>query len=56
MKECGGAGTLGLMRSDVATLPGSPERPNEDWAAAALPASGGGGTVVLLDGVTPPAA
>lgn len=43
------------MRSDVASLPGSPERPNEDWVAAALPASGGGGTVVLLDGVTPPA-
>ncbi|MFI8512835.1 hypothetical protein ACIGHB_17065 [Streptomyces sp. NPDC085460] len=42
------------MRSEVATLPGSPERPNEDWAAAALPASGGGGTLVLLDGVTPP--
>ncbi|WP_055601561.1 protein phosphatase 2C domain-containing protein [Streptomyces aureus] len=42
------------MRSDVATLPGSPERPNEDWVAAAQPASGGGGTVVLLDGVTPP--
>ncbi|GEB59862.1 hypothetical protein GCM10017674_09940 [Streptomyces gardneri] len=55
MKERGGAGTLGIMRSDVATLPGSPERPNEDWAAAALPASGAGGTVVLLDGVTPPA-
>ncbi|WP_432015843.1 hypothetical protein [Streptomyces hydrogenans] len=43
------------MRSEVATLPGSPERPNEDWAAAALPASGGGGTLALLDGVTPPA-
>ncbi|MEW5627601.1 hypothetical protein AB1388_13670 [Streptomyces hydrogenans] len=43
------------MRSEVATLPGSPERPNEDWAAAALPASGGGGALVLLDGVTPPA-
>ncbi|MFF7179250.1 hypothetical protein [Streptomyces sp. NPDC008121] len=42
------------MRTDVATLPGSPERPNEDWAAAALPASGTGGTVVVLDGVTPP--
>ncbi|MFL9677758.1 hypothetical protein [Streptomyces sp. KL110A] len=42
------------MRSEVATLPGSPERPNEDWAAAALPASGGGGALVLLDGVTPP--
>ncbi|WP_405857554.1 protein phosphatase 2C domain-containing protein [Streptomyces sp. NBC_00090] len=43
------------MRSDVSTLPGSPERPNEDWVAAALPGSGGGGTIVVLDGVTPPA-
>ncbi|MFE0699204.1 hypothetical protein [Streptomyces sp. NPDC058872] len=43
------------MRSELASLPGSPERPNEDWVAAALPASGVGGTVVLLDGVTPPA-
>ncbi|MFF4173356.1 hypothetical protein [Streptomyces sp. NPDC001744] len=43
------------MRSDVASFPGSPERPNEDWVATALPASGAGGTLVLLDGVTPPA-
>ncbi|MFF9014816.1 hypothetical protein ACF09C_17840 [Streptomyces sp. NPDC014870] len=43
------------MRTEVVTLPGSPERPNEDWAATALPASGAGGTVVVLDGVTPPA-
>ncbi|HEY9369787.1 hypothetical protein [Streptomyces sp.] len=43
------------MRTDLATLPGSPERPNEDWAAAGLPASGAGGVMVLLDGVTPPA-
>lgn len=43
------------MRTEVVTLPGSPERPNEDWAAAALPGPGGGGTVVVLDGVTPPA-
>ncbi|MFE0643916.1 hypothetical protein ACFW2Y_20225 [Streptomyces sp. NPDC058877] len=43
------------MRSELASLPGSPERPNEDWVAAALPASGAGGTIVLLDGVTPPA-
>lgn len=49
-----GPGTLVVMRSDVASLPGSPERPNEDWVAAVLPASGSGGTVVLLDGVTPP--
>ncbi|MEV5969100.1 hypothetical protein [Streptomyces sp. NPDC051921] len=43
------------MRTEAATLPGSPERPNEDWMAAALPASGAGGVVVVLDGVTPPA-
>ncbi|MFB7863522.1 hypothetical protein [Streptomyces sp. NPDC056069] len=43
------------MRTEAATLPGSPERPNEDWAAAALPAAGAGGVVVVLDGVTPPA-
>ncbi|MEU8529086.1 hypothetical protein AB0C77_26395 [Streptomyces sp. NPDC048629] len=43
------------MRTDLVSLPGSPERPNEDWAAAVLPASGGGGAVVVLDGVTPPA-
>ncbi|MFF0436177.1 hypothetical protein ACFYU9_28700 [Streptomyces sp. NPDC004327] len=42
------------MRTEAATLPGSPERPNEDWSATALPASGAGGTVVVLDGVTPP--
>ncbi|MFG3348080.1 hypothetical protein ACGF1Z_23855 [Streptomyces sp. NPDC048018] len=43
------------MRTEAATLPGSPERPNEDWAAAALPAAGTGGVAVVLDGVTPPA-
>ncbi|MEU5714178.1 hypothetical protein AB0G71_00040 [Streptomyces sp. NPDC020403] len=42
------------MRIDLATEPGSPERPNEDWAAAAVPATGQGGVLVLLDGVTPP--
>ncbi|MEU7024014.1 protein phosphatase 2C domain-containing protein [Streptomyces sp. NPDC046203] len=42
------------MQTEAATLPGSPERPNEDWAATALPASGLGGTLVVLDGVTPP--
>lgn len=42
------------MRIELATAPGSPERPNEDWASAALPASGQGGALVLLDGVTPP--
>lgn len=43
------------MRTEAVTLPGSPERPNEDWVAAALPAAGAGGTIVVLDGVTPPA-
>ncbi|MFJ6439288.1 hypothetical protein [Streptomyces sp. NPDC091649] len=42
------------MRIDLATAAGSPERPNEDWVSGALPASGRGGVLVLLDGVTPP--
>ncbi|MEV6399873.1 hypothetical protein AB0M39_34660 [Streptomyces sp. NPDC051907] len=42
------------MRLELATAPGSPERPNEDWASATVPASGEGGTIVVLDGVTPP--
>ncbi|MER5768506.1 hypothetical protein [Streptomyces sp. NPDC001985] len=42
------------MRMDLATSPSSPERPNEDWASVALPASGQGGSLVVLDGVTPP--
>ncbi|MCX4964801.1 protein phosphatase 2C domain-containing protein [Streptomyces sp. NBC_00654] len=42
------------MRIELASAPGSPERPNEDWASTALPASGQGGSLVLLDGVTPP--
>ncbi|MGW8883984.1 hypothetical protein [Streptomyces sp. NPDC055749] len=42
------------MRMELATEPGSRERPNEDWASATLPASGQGGSLVLLDGVTPP--
>ncbi len=45
---------LGIMRIELATAPGTPERPNEDWASVALPASGQGGTLVVLDGVTPP--
>ncbi|MBT2491304.1 protein phosphatase 2C domain-containing protein [Streptomyces sp. ISL-96] len=43
------------MRFELATTPGDPERPNEDWASVALPAAGQGGALVLLDGVTPPA-
>ncbi|MFD7624652.1 protein phosphatase 2C domain-containing protein [Streptomyces sp. NPDC059851] len=41
------------MRIDLATDPGNPERPNEDWLSAATPAAGGG-VLVALDGVTPP--
>ncbi|GAA3262833.1 protein phosphatase 2C domain-containing protein [Streptomyces lavendulae] len=41
------------MRIDLASAPGNPERPNEDWASAAIPAAGGG-VLVVLDGVTPP--
>ncbi|MEU6012890.1 hypothetical protein ABZ826_02190 [Streptomyces sp. NPDC047515] len=42
------------MRIELATVQGSPDRPNEDWAATTVPASGQGGALVLLDGVTPP--
>ncbi|MEV4920123.1 protein phosphatase 2C domain-containing protein [Streptomyces tirandamycinicus] len=42
------------MRFELATVPGTAERPNEDWASLALPASGQGGSLVVLDGVTPP--
>jgi hypothetical protein len=43
------------MRIELAVEPGDLERPNEDYASVALPASGLGGAFVLLDGVTPPA-
>ncbi|MFG3282935.1 hypothetical protein [Streptomyces sp. NPDC048111] len=41
------------MRIQLTSVPGRPDRPNEDWAATALPASGLGGVLVVLDGVTP---
>ncbi|EPH43752.1 hypothetical protein STRAU_3175 [Streptomyces aurantiacus JA 4570] len=44
----------GRMRIELATEPGDPDRPNEDYASVSLPASGQGGSLVLLDGVTPP--
>lgn len=44
------------MHVDLTTLPGDPEIPDEDYVSVALPASGQGGALVLLDGVTPPAA
>ncbi|MHB9859123.1 protein phosphatase 2C domain-containing protein [Streptomyces sp. YIM S03343] len=42
------------MRTDVVSEPGEPGRPNEDFAGIGLPASGQGGCLVVLDGVTPP--
>ncbi|MEV5506074.1 hypothetical protein [Streptomyces orinoci] len=42
------------MRIELATRPGDPGRPNEDFVSAVLPAMGLGGALVLLDGVTPP--
>ncbi|MET7439184.1 protein phosphatase 2C domain-containing protein [Streptomyces sp. NPDC005496] len=43
------------MRTELVTRPGDPGRPNEDFVAVGLPASGQGGALVVLDGVTPPA-
>jgi hypothetical protein len=48
-------GRLITMRIQSATEPGTPGRPNEDFAATAVPAGGTGGALVLLDGVTGPA-
>ncbi|MBH1933659.1 hypothetical protein I5Q34_05010 [Streptomyces sp. AV19] len=42
------------MRIELAGRPGDPSRPDEDFVSAVLPASGRGGALVLLDGVTPP--
>src|SRR3954452_23337968 len=42
------------MRIELMSEPGHPARPNEAFAALALPASGQGGALVVLDGVTPP--
>ncbi|MGW7522817.1 protein phosphatase 2C domain-containing protein [Streptomyces sp. NPDC054783] len=42
------------MRSDLVSEPGDANRPNEDFAAVGLPASGQGGCAIVLDGVTPP--
>ncbi|MFE3856494.1 hypothetical protein ACFXPN_35850 [Streptomyces griseorubiginosus] len=42
------------MRTELVSEPGDVQRPNEDFASVALPASGRGGVLVALDGVTPP--
>ncbi|MDN3026724.1 protein phosphatase 2C domain-containing protein [Streptomyces sp. S.PB5] len=43
------------MRTELISEPGDRTRPDEDFASVALPASGQGGVLVVLDGVTPPA-
>jgi hypothetical protein len=42
------------MLTELVSEPGDRARPNEDFASVALPASGLGGALVILDGVTPP--
>ncbi|MEU2283468.1 protein phosphatase 2C domain-containing protein [Streptomyces sp. NPDC013178] len=42
------------MRTELVSEPGDRAHPNEDFASVGLPASGQGGSLVLLDGVTPP--
>lgn len=44
----------GRMRTELVSEPGDPLRPNEDFARLTLTAGGQGGSLVLLDGVTPP--
>lgn len=43
------------MRTELVSVPGGADRLNEDFASVGLPASGQGGSIVVLDGVTPPA-
>ncbi|MFG2127656.1 hypothetical protein ACGFNV_07640 [Streptomyces sp. NPDC048751] len=42
------------MRTELVSEPGVRACPNEDFASVGLPASGQGGSLVVLDGVTPP--
>jgi hypothetical protein len=42
------------MRTELVSEAGDPGRPNEDFASVCLPASGQGGSLIILDGVTPP--
>ncbi|MFI5794671.1 hypothetical protein [Streptomyces sp. NPDC051677] len=42
------------MRTELVSEAGDRARPNEDFASIGLSASGQGGSLVLLDGVTPP--
>jgi hypothetical protein len=42
------------MRTELVSVPGDPTRPNEDFASIGTAACGQGGSLVVLDGVTPP--
>ncbi|MFE2260611.1 hypothetical protein [Streptomyces griseosporeus] len=42
------------MRTELVSEPGGRDRDNEDFASVGVPASGRGGSLVVLDGVTPP--
>ncbi|MFJ5775781.1 hypothetical protein [Streptomyces sp. NPDC093094] len=42
------------MRTELVSEPGDPARPNEDFAGIGTSACGQGGSLVALDGVTPP--
>lgn len=44
----------GRMHTELVSEPGDSSCPNEDFASVGLPASGQGGSLVVLDGVTPP--
>lgn len=52
---CEGLVQTGRVRTELISLPGDPDRPNEDFASVGVPACGQGGSLVVLDGVTPPA-
>lgn len=51
---CEGVVQTGRMRTELVSDGGDRARPNEDFASVGLPACGQGGSLVLLDGVTPP--
>lgn len=53
-ERCEGLVQTDRMRTELVSEPGDPVRPNEDFASVGLPASGQGGVLVVLDGVTPP--
>jgi hypothetical protein len=53
-EPCEGVVQTDGMRTELVSVPGDHARPNEDFAGVGVPASGQGGCLVVLDGVTPP--